>query len=185
MAFKDTLFQLGMDLTRSSTTQKEEFGTSVSVDRELRKENSEDTSGIKFAGTHLSIDLFGARRLDNVTFVEMALRRCIAADGAHALHIHLSKPEPGQGVTGMILIGDVHVSIRSSLSDGYAALDVFSHGTLLPSGLPEALRVAFSADHVASRVHDRAKVAPETLTWKTAKKPARLPKAVKARVAAA
>ena len=185
MAFNDTLFQLGMDLTRSSTTQKEEFGTSATVDRGLRKESSTDTNGIKFAGTHLSIDLHGARRLDDVTFVEMALRRCIAADGAHALHIHLSKPEPGQGVTGMILIGDVHVSVRSSLSEGYAALDVFSNGTLLPSGLPEALRVAFSADHVAARAHDRGQSAPETLTWKTAKKPARLPKAVKARVAAA
>ena len=184
MAFNDTLFQLGMDLTRSSTTQKEEFGTSVTVAQDLREESLEDTNGIKFAGTHLSIDLVGARRLDNVTFVEMALRRCIAADGAHALHIHLSKPEPGQGVTGMILIGDVHVSIRTSLSNGYAALDVFSTGTQLPSGLPEALRVAFSADHVSSRNHARGPEVIETPVWKAVKKAVRLPKAAKARAAA-
>ena len=68
MAFNDTLFQLGMDLTRSSTTQKEDLGTPSSCSVELGAGNSLSVSskefverdGIKFAGTHLVIDLFGA-----------------------------------------------------------------------------------------------------------------------------
>ena len=165
MAYYDTLFQLGMDLTRSSTTQKEEFGSSTKVDRSVRKNRPESRSGIRFAGTHLSIDLIGARRLDDVGYVEMALRSCVAADGAQALHIHLSKPAAGQGVSGMILIGDIHISVRSSLETGYLALDVFTHNSELPSGLGEALRHAFSADKVVARELSRG-ASDGAMRWK-------------------
>lgn len=184
MAFNDTLFQLGMDLTRSSTTQKEEFGSSTSVDRSVRKESSESSGGIRFAGTHLSIDLLGARRIDDVGFVEMALRKCVAADGAHALHIHLSKPTSDQGVSGMILIGDIHISIRSTLENGYVALDVFTQSTELPSGLAEALRHAFVADKVVARELSRG-TDDAKLVWKpVTRKVPRLARSQKARVAA-
>ena len=72
MAFNDTLFQLGMDLTRSSTAQKEDHGEparviSRSVVSEPAADRSEGTDGYKDrgaggnSGSHLIIDLFGAK----------------------------------------------------------------------------------------------------------------------------
>ena len=69
MAYDDTLFQLGMDLTRSSTAQKEDFGKApgaqngeqVRGSREDRKDYFIERDGVRFAGSHLIIDLFGAK----------------------------------------------------------------------------------------------------------------------------
>ncbi len=54
MAFNDTLFQLGMDLTRSSTAQKEEsIGTAhiAHNNDEDRKDFFIERDGVRFAGT--------------------------------------------------------------------------------------------------------------------------------------
>src|SRR6516164_3714119 len=85
MAYTDSLFQLGMDLTRSSTAQKEDHGEIAHVahiagvkagyDHEDRKDFFIERDGVKFAGTHLIIDLFGAKRLDDIKHIEKTLKR--------------------------------------------------------------------------------------------------------------
>ncbi len=61
MAFHDALFQLGMDLDQgSSTAQTEEKHLSVipfSQDDEERKDYFCERDGVKFAGTHLLVDV--------------------------------------------------------------------------------------------------------------------------------
>ena len=65
MAYTDSLFQLGMDLTRSSTAQKEDHGQ-AHVAHDDRKDYFIERDGHRYAGTHLIIDLFGAKRLERV-----------------------------------------------------------------------------------------------------------------------
>ena len=57
MAYDDALFQLGMDLTRSSTAQKEDHGEAARLAHEDRKDFFIERDGVRFAGTHLIIDL--------------------------------------------------------------------------------------------------------------------------------
>ena len=58
MAFDDTLFQLGMDLAQSSSTaQKEEKAFAAVQPEEARKDHFIERDGVRFAGTHLIIDL--------------------------------------------------------------------------------------------------------------------------------
>ena len=81
MAYADTLFQLGMDLTRSSTAQEEDFAADAHVahdtgsvqSQEDRKDFFIERDGVRFAGNHLIIDLFGARRLDDLKHIERSL----------------------------------------------------------------------------------------------------------------
>ncbi|MGE0856629.1 MAG: adenosylmethionine decarboxylase, partial [Hyphomicrobiaceae bacterium] len=71
-----------MDLTRSSTAQKEDhYDTVHAIEPEERKDFFIERDGVKFAGTHLIIDLFGAKRLDDLKHIERTLKRCVEVAG--------------------------------------------------------------------------------------------------------
>ena len=185
MAFNDTLFQLGMDLTRSSTTQKEDLGTPSSCSTESR-EDFTGRDGIKFAGTHLVIDLFGAKHLGDIEIVEAALRECVEAAGATMLHSHLHRTIPGKGVSGVAVLQDGHISIHSWPDAGYAAFDVFLGGSVRPHTVATILRRAFEARDVVVKEHkrgDEAELVARAVSVKRA--PARSSRPHKVRVQAA
>ena len=154
MAFNDTLFQLGMDLTRSSTAQKEEsIGTAhiAHNNDEDRKDFFIERDGVRFAGTHLIIDLFGARKLDDLKHMERTLKRCVEVAGATLLHIHLHHFTPNGGVSGVAVLSESHISIHSWPEADYAALDVFMCGAAQPWGAVDVLKAAFATDDVRVR----------------------------------
>ena len=136
MAFNDTLFQLGMDLTRSSTTQAEVLGTSAP---------SREDTGVKFAGTHLIVDLSGAKRLDDVSYIEKTLKRCVELAGGNLLHSHVHRFANNGGVSGVVVLREGHINFRSFPETGDVACDVLFMGAddvsdLVISGLVQAFR---------------------------------------------
>ena len=156
MAFNDTLFQLGMDLTRSSTAQEEDHRRVAAhvahedcahVGHEDRKDFFIERDGVRFAGTHLIVDLFGARRLDDITHIRRTLKRCVEVAGATLLHIHLHHFQPS-GVSGVAVLAESHISIHTWPEAGYAALDVFMCGSANPDACVPVLREAFAAKEV-------------------------------------
>ena len=203
MAYDDALFQLGMDLTRSSTAQEEEYGetahvaqTSVRGFRNAAKRVSDDDDrkdfliereGVRFAGHHLIIDLYGARRLDDLKHVERTLKRCAEVAGATLLHTHLHHFTPNNGVAGMAVLSESHISIHSWPEANYAALDVFMCGETKPHLVIDVLRQAFQARDVVVKEHKRGEEMDQ-LNWQAAsmkQAPARmLPPAFKAKQAA-
>ena len=148
MAYTDSLFQLGMDLTRSSTAQKEDHGQSAHLAHENRKDYFIERDGHRFAGTHLIIDLFGARRLDDLKHIKETLKRCVTVAGATLLHIHLHHFTPNGGVSGVAVLAESHISIHTWPDLGYAALDVFMCGKASPDACIPVLREAFKAKRV-------------------------------------
>ena len=188
MAFNDTLFQLGMDLTRSSTTQKEDLGTPSSCSPVVQSSNFIERDGIKFAGTHLVIDLFGAKHLGDLDIVKTALKKCVEAAGATLLHSHLHHTIPGKGINGVAVLGDGHISVHSWPDAGYAAFDVFMGGNARPHAIVDVLRHAFSAHEVVVKEHKRGEEI-ELMSSRLAKAKrapvARVSRTAKARVRAA
>ncbi|HEU4379657.1 MAG TPA: adenosylmethionine decarboxylase [Hyphomicrobiaceae bacterium] len=148
MAYTDSLFQLGMDLTRSSTAQKEDHGQAALGAHDDRKDYFIERDGVRFAGTHLLIDLFGAKRLDDLKHIRETLKRCVEAAGATLLHIHLHHFTPNGGVSGVAVLSESHISIHSWPEAGYAALDVFMCGDAKPHMTVDVLKTAFKADRV-------------------------------------
>jgi len=167
MAYDDTLFQLGMDLTRSSTAQKEELTKSAPEAHDDRKDFFIEKDGVKFAGTHLIIDLFGAKRLDDLKLVEDTLRRCVDVAGATLLHIHLHHFTPNGGVSGVAVLSESHISVHSWPEADYAAFDVFMCGEAKPQLTVEVLRQAFDAEDVVVKEHLRGEEMEE-MKWRTA-----------------
>jgi len=168
MAFNDTLFQLGMDLTRSSTAQKEDHGVAALEAHQDRKDFFVERDGVRFGGTHLIIDLFGARRLDDLKHIERTLKRCVDVAGATLLHIHLHHFTPNGGVSGVAVLAESHISIHSWPEADYAALDVFMCGAANPHLCIDVLREAFEAREVVAKTHLRGEEL-EQLKWRAAR----------------
>ena len=145
----DALFQLGMDLGHPSTAQTEDrtapAGTHVTDER---KDFFVVKHGVKCAGTHLIVDLYGAGKLDDLAHIDATLRRCVEAAGATLLHIHLHHFTPNGGVSGVAVLAESHISIHSWPEAAYAAVDIFMCGSANPDACVPVLREAFKASRV-------------------------------------
>ncbi|MGE5504966.1 MAG: adenosylmethionine decarboxylase [Actinomycetota bacterium] len=105
-------------------------------------------NGVKFAGTHLLIDLWGASKLDDIELVEAALRESAIVAGATILHCHLHHFQPNGGISGVLVLAESHISIHSWPERGYAALDVFMCGDCDPYKAIPILKEAFTPEFV-------------------------------------
>ena len=83
-----------------------------------------------YDGRHVLADFHGcAARLDDAGLVERALRDAVAAAGATILDLNLHHFGEGQGVTGVALLAESHLSIHTWPEHDYAALDLFLCGS--------------------------------------------------------
>ena len=112
-----------------------------------RKDHFAVRNGVHCAGVHLIVDLYEAQHLDDIDHIEATLRRCVQAASATLLHIHLHHFQPN-GVSGVAVLAESHISIHTWPEAGYAALDVFMCGSANPDACVPVLREAFSAKRV-------------------------------------
>ncbi|MFL1780870.1 Adenosylmethionine decarboxylase [Candidatus Hepatincolaceae symbiont of Richtersius coronifer] len=103
--------------------------------------------GVLFAGTHLLIDLWGATNLNHPKKVEEVLINCAKATGATVLHSYMHHFTP-QGVSGVVVLAESHISIHTWPERGYAALDIFVCGTCDPYKAIEGLKEYFKPAQV-------------------------------------
>ncbi len=164
MAYQDALFQLGMDLTRSSTAQEEDFGETAQVAHvvadearrtDKRKAQSVERSRSRVGGNHLTVDLFGGQGLNDLEHIEDTLRRCARLAGGEPLHVHLHRFTPNGGVSGVVVLADSHISFHSWPEAGYAALDVFMRGKTETQACVDLLQAAFEPRKVAVKAARR------------------------------
>ena len=120
-----------------------------------RKDFFVERHGLRFAGTHLIVDLFEAEGLDDRGRIEKALRDCVAAAGATLLHLHLHHFTLNGGISGVAVLAESHITIHSWPEHGYAALDVFMCGETDPHETVAVLREAFRPGRVAVAEHLR------------------------------
>ena len=104
-------------------------------------------NGVRCAGVHLIVDLHGASGLNDIDLIEATLRHCVEAARATLLHIHLHHFQPN-GVSGVAVLAESHISIHTWPDAGYAALDVFMCGKASPDACIPVLREAFKAERV-------------------------------------
>lgn len=86
------------------------------------------------AGIHLLADFYGidAGLLVSCDAIDALLRAGAGAAGATILHSHFHSFGPAQGVTGVLLLAESHISIHTWPEFGFAAADIFMCGDAAP-----------------------------------------------------
>ncbi|MCI4664727.1 MAG: adenosylmethionine decarboxylase [Neomegalonema sp.] len=103
--------------------------------------------GKVFAGTHLIIEVVDGDGLDDAGRIERAFRDCVEQCGATLLHLHLHRFTP-QGVSGVAVLAESHISVHTWPERRYGAFDVFMCGDADPHRAVPVLKDAFSAGDV-------------------------------------
>jgi S-adenosylmethionine decarboxylase len=111
--------------------------------------------GKSFAGMHIIVDLYDAQYLDDIERVEAVIRECIKQCGAHLLHIHLHHFTPNNGVTGVAVLSESHISVHTWPERNFAAFDIFMCGDSKPELAIEILKNRFNAKKVSSTIKKR------------------------------
>ncbi len=160
MSKAQALFQLGIDLDENPSASKtEEQETALPADdqAEARKDFFIERDGERYAGTHLIVDLWDGEGTDDLAFVEETLRESVTAAEATLLHIHLHHFTPNDGISGVAVLAESHISIHSWPESGYAALDIFMCGDAKPHKAVEVLRERFKPARIAVEEHRRGR----------------------------
>ncbi len=103
-----------------------------------------EKDGLHFAGTHLLVDIWGARGMDDPVIIEAALRDAATAAGATVLHVHLHHFQSSKGVSGVVLLAESHISVHTWPERGFAAIDIFMCGSCDPHRAIPVLRRHFA-----------------------------------------
>lgn len=114
----------------------------------LDADTVQERDGLRFVGSHLLLDLWGARHLDDPDAVEDALRSAAAAAGARVLHVHLHRFPANGGVSGVVVLAESHISIHTWPERGFAAVDIFMCGGCDPYQCVPPIKRAFHPDSI-------------------------------------
>ncbi|MFH1777487.1 MAG: adenosylmethionine decarboxylase [Candidatus Omnitrophota bacterium] len=87
---------------------------------------------ITYAGTHLLIELWGAKNINSVKLVKKTLLAAVKACDVTLLSIDLHRFSPFNGISGVAVIKESHITIHTWPEFKYAALDIFVCGNASP-----------------------------------------------------
>jgi S-adenosylmethionine decarboxylase len=81
------------------------------------------------AGRHILAELTGSSAvvLNDLASLEKCFRRCAEEGGATLISSHFHHFAP-QGVSGVVVIAESHITVHTWPEHGYAAVDVFTCG---------------------------------------------------------
>lgn len=148
------LFQLGIGLATGAHAEDSNSLSAAKDTRDVFDEDREDhfirRDGRVFAGTHLIIEVVNGHGLDDEERIQTAFRNCVDECGATLLHIHTHKFSP-QGVSGVAVLAESHISVHTWPEIGYGAFDVFMCGDANPWAAVDVLKAAFGTQDVRVR----------------------------------
>ncbi|MDP6832231.1 MAG: adenosylmethionine decarboxylase [Alphaproteobacteria bacterium] len=98
--------------------------------------------GVRFAGIHLLLDMWGAAHLDDPDVLGQAMTVAVKAAEATLLHLHLHHFSPQGGVSGVAVLAESHISVHTWPEHDFAAFDIFMCGGAEPARAAAALQNA-------------------------------------------
>ena len=156
------LFQLGIGLETGAHEEDTIVGHAADAQSNLKVVGGTDVLAADrqdhfihdgqdvFAGTHLIIEVVDGEGLDDEARIQQAFRDCVETCGATLLHIHTHKFSP-QGVSGVAVLAESHISVHTWPEIGYGAFDVFMCGDAQPWKAVGVLAEAFRTKDVRVR----------------------------------
>ncbi len=112
-------------------------------------ESPQTPSATDAVGKHCILELYNcnSEKLDDEAFLRTAITTAAKRAGATLLNLITHRFEP-QGVTGLALLAESHISIHTWPESGYAAVDVFTCGDhTMPERACHVLSAELGAAH--------------------------------------
>ena len=167
MTGANTQFQSTMESTRdvvASQTEDIPVPSHMPVGDGQTEERAHTITrdGVHYAGAHLIVDMWGGQRLDDLEHIETTLRKCAAACGATLLHVQLHHFSENNGVTGVAVLAESHITLHTWPELDYAAFDIFMCGTCEPRHAVEVLREALAPARTEVSEHLRGRIGCES-----------------------
>ena len=106
-------------------------------------------------GHHLLIDLYDAQCLTDIDIIEQALAEAASVCGATLLDIKLHTFGENQGITGVALLAESHISIHTWPESQFAAIDVFMCGDCKPILAVDVFEQVFKPQKINVSDHSR------------------------------
>tara|TARA_B100001123_G_scaffold196679_1_gene224003 strand:- start:1684 stop:2145 length:462 start_codon:yes stop_codon:yes gene_type:complete len=114
-----------------------------------------ERDGKVFAGTHILVDLWGAKSLNDTLLIEKALREAIKVCGASLLHIHLHEFGEGLGISGVAVLAESHISVHTWPERQFAAFDIFMCGDCIPELALPVFKKFFKPEKLRTNIQMR------------------------------
>lgn len=114
----------------------------------MKKEYCCSNSHIKYAGTHLIIELWDGKNFSSLPRTKKILEDAVKACGATLLKINLHKFSPSGGISGAALLKESHISIHTWPEYKYAAMDIFVCGSVNPYDAIVVIKKGFTAKNI-------------------------------------
>ncbi len=111
--------------------------------------NATTANTTDMVGKHCILELYNCdnSKLDDEAFLRTSITTAAKRAGATLLNLITHRFEP-QGVTGLALLAESHISIHTWPESGYAAVDVFTCGDhTMPEQACAVLRQELGATH--------------------------------------
>lgn len=114
-----------------------------------------EKDGLRYAGNHLLVEIWGGSNLDDPKTIEDALCQGAIDAGATILHAHFHHFSPYSGVSGVVVLAESHISIHTWPEKNYAAIDIFMCGVCEPHDAIPSIKRAFQPEELDVSVHKR------------------------------
>lgn len=117
-----------------------------------------EKDGVMFAGRHFIIDVWGAEGLDDIDLMRNFLLSGTEKCGATLLHMHLHRFSPNDGLSGVAVLAESHISFHTWPELRFGAFDVFMCGDAKPHLLVAVVREFFRPDSIEVKDFKRGAV---------------------------
>ena len=114
----------------------------------MKKEYCCSNSHIKYAGTHLIIELWNGKNFSSLRKIRKILKDSVKACGATLLKINLHKFSSSGGISGVAIIKESHISIHTWPEYKYAAMDIFVCGSVDPYRTIAVIKKGFKPEKI-------------------------------------
>lgn len=107
--------------------------------------------GVICTGRHLIVDLYNAKNLTDINYIKETLIKCVKVAGATLLNIDLHHFSENNGISGVAVLSESHISIHTWPEYNYAALDIFMCGDTKPELCIDVLKEEFETINVITQ----------------------------------
>lgn len=103
---------------------------------------------LSYAGTHLLIEIWKAKNISSARKVKKILIEAIKACHATLLEIHTHTFSPFNGVSGIAILKESHISVHTWPEFKYAAVDIFVCGNVNPYKAIPVFKQGFQTEEI-------------------------------------